>query len=306
MRTYTILALIPLAITGRAAAEGNIDGADRFAAPNGQLGAGLSFADEQKGRAYAELAFARAAASTSVAGASADTHINSLSLMLGGAYKVRPDIELEAMLPIAWAQYATSVTFLGQTASTSRAGLAVANLHLGASYLRAERPWRLKVGGALEYGPWTHNYEAPATVAVASMHPAYGGENFGLFAPDEFSIVTPARFEYGEQLVGSGDVQLGLHFPTHGGSADFTIQLGPGIGYYVTPAILLGLRLPFTWVPTESGSSATFFAAEPYARFDFGKAFVNTSLMLNIDDPYGFAFDSGKWWSIHVGGGGTF
>jgi hypothetical protein len=185
--------------------------------------------------------------------------------------------------------------------------VAVGNLHLGASYLHADAQWRLKVGGAIEYGPWTNNFSPNALLAIETGHPAWGGENLGLWAPEVLSIVTPTRFEYGDKLVGSIDAAFGLHFPTNGdGTTQFSIQLSPGIGYYVSDTVLLGARLPFTWVPTSSGSDSTFLAAEPYARFDFGQGFVDVAFMLNLDKPYGFAFDQGEYWAIHVGGGLSF
>ena len=61
-----------------------------------------------------------------------------------------------------------------------------------------------------------------------------------------------------------------------------------------------------TWIPTEGGDNSTFFAIEPYGRFDIGTLFLDTSLVLNVDEPYGFAFDSGKFWALHFGGGASF
>ena len=307
MRPFVAATLVSLAVTTRAfAAETELDRTDRFAAPTGQLGAGISFTGEQKGRAYAELAFARAAESVDAFGATMEDHINGLNLLVGGAYRVLPALEIEAMLPIAWAQYGQSTSYLGQTQSESDGGFALLNLHLGVNYLRAERPWRLKVGGAVEWGPWTNNFGQTARTAVVASHAAYGGEHFGLWFPEVFSIVAPGRFEYGERLVVSGDAQLGLHISTGGGDAELSIQLAPGVGYYATDVVLVGLRMPFTWVPTESGDLATYFALEPYGRFDLGSLFLDTSLTLNVDDPYGFAFDSGKFWALHFGGGASF
>ncbi len=307
MRPFAASTLISLAVTTHAfAAEIELDRTDRFAAPNGQLGAGISFVGDQKARAYAELAFTRAAESDDVLGTTIEDHTNGLNLLVGGAYRVLPALEIEAALPIAWTQYGGSASYLGQTQAESDGGFALLNLHLGVNYLRAERPWRLKVGGALEWGPWTNDFGRTARRAVRATHAAYGGEHLGLWAPEAFSVVAPARFEYGERLVVSGDAQLGLHFSTAGGDAELSIQLAPGVGYYATDVVLVGLRMPLTWVPTEGGDASTFFAIEPYGRFDLGSIFLDTSLVLNIDEPYGFAFDSGKFWALHFGGGGSF
>jgi hypothetical protein len=137
-----------------------------------------------------------------------------------------------------------------------------------------------------------------------------GGEWLGLWAPEVFSIVAPGRIEYAlpsvPALVISGDVALALHIPTSGGDTELSIQLSPGVGYYATDTVLVGLRLPFTWIPTESGDTATLFAIQPYGRFEFGRAFLDASFVLNVDDPYGFGFDEGKYWAIRLGGGGSF
>jgi hypothetical protein len=119
--------------------------------------------------------------------------------------------------------------------------------------------------------------------------------------------VTPSRVEYGDQFVGTGDGQLGLHIPTDGGDVEVSVQINPGFGYYVQPTVLIGARLPFVWFPTETGSDATFLALEPYGRFDVSEtAFVNARFTLNLDEPLGFSFDEGKVWALHIGGGGTF
>ena len=71
-----------------------------------------------------------------------------------------------------------------------------------------------------------------------------------------------------------------------------------------TKAFLAGARLPFTWIPTDSGSSSTFLSFEPFVRFDVSEAaFLNARFTLNIDEPLGFSFDDGKVWALHLGFG---
>jgi len=66
------------------------------------------------------------------------------------------------------------------------------------------------------------------------------------------------------------------------------------------------LRLPFTMVPTSSGSNVAQLAMQPYGRFEFGRGFLDASFVLNIDDPYGFGFDEARFWALRIGGGGSF
>lgn len=274
------------------------------------LGAGLNSSPDLRIRAFAELGFARAAASEEVGGIEVEGHINVLSLVLGGGYRITPNLELVAMLPVGWGNVGNSISGAGALdTSESDSGIGVGNLHLGVSYVQFGTPLRFFAGGAIQYGPWNgdRDFTSGPYWGVFGGHAARGGQDGGLYATETFSIVTPARIEYEmDKLVLAGDGALGLHIPTDGGDVDMSIQLAPGLGYYVTPTAQVGLRLPFAWVPTESGDGATFFAMEPYGRFDFDNLFLSTRLTLNIDDPYGFAFDSGKFWAIHVGFGGTY
>jgi len=289
-----------------APARAEVDGTGRFASPNGQLGAGLSFDPAQRGRAHIELAIMHQQAGVTTGGYSQHTHMTSLTWLIGGGYKVVPNVELEAFLPMGWVNVGQTIEGPAlPSQSRDRGGTAVGNLHLGASYLLAREHIRLKIGGALEWGPWTHDLTAVPALAIALGNNARGGQDIGLWAPEVFSVVTPARFEYGERLVFTGDAQLGLHFPTNDGDTQLSLQVAPGVGFYATDMVLVGARLPFIWVPTGSGDNAQT-AFEPYARLDLDNAFINTRFTLNLDEPLGFGFDSGKYWAWHVGGGGTF
>jgi hypothetical protein len=292
-------------------------GAERFASPNGQLGAGLTSSDGQKARAFVELGFGRAATSESQTEAGitveSEFHYNFIPIIVGGGYKITPNLELVAMLPVGWGNFGYSLTATGAPGLTgldqsdSDSGFGVGNLHLGLNYFSFRGPLRFMAGGAVQYGPWYKDYDPGAAAGVIFGHAASGGQDIGLYVPETLSIVAPGRVEYEiNQAVLAADAALGLHIPTNGGDVELSIQLAPGVGYYVTPTAQLGLRVPFTWAPTESGSASTFLAVEPYARFDFGAMFLATRFTLNIDEPYGFSFDSGKFWAIHLGFGSSF
>jgi hypothetical protein len=290
---------------------------DTFAAPNGQLGAGLSIARAEGFRAYGELGFYTQGDSESQSGGGftveQSSRLWSISAIVGGGYKISPELELEALLPLAFFSYSFSTSFDGPgdefdtEDSDGSSDVAVGNLQLGVNYVRAEGPLRMKLGGALQYGLWTIDPSSEFARALAFGGVARGGQDLSLWAPEVLSLVTPSRIEYGGQVVFTGDGALGLHIPTNGNDTELSIQLTPGIGVYASETVLVGARVPFVWFPTESGSFATFLAFEPYGRFDIGEsAFLNARFTLNIDEPLGFSFDEGKIWSLHLGGGGTF
>jgi len=267
-------------------------GGDRFAAPTGQLGAGIAFTPEQRGRAHAELGFFH----LSDAG-----HLNSFPTLLGVGFKVIPALELEALLPVGFLEY-------GGGSSSSEVAVAAGNLHLGLSYLSREGSMRLKIGGAVEFGPWTNDYETESAIAIVLGHPVGGGQDIGLWTPGVLSIVAPGRFEYGDAIVFGTDFALGVHIPDQGDTA-VTVQLAPGLGVYVSDSALLGIRVPVTIAPTsfdEENDDAALVALEPYARLTLGKGFLNARFTMNVDEPYGFSFEENKFWGLHVGGGVTF
>jgi hypothetical protein len=290
---------------------------DTFAAPNGQLGAGLSISRAEGLRAYGELGFYTEGDSESQTSGGftieSSSRLWSVSAIVGGGYKIAPELEIEAMLPLAFFNYSFSTSFDGPGTefdtedSDSMTEVAVGNLQLGVNYLRSEGPLRMKIGGALQYGLWTIDPSDEFGLTLGFAGYARGGQDISLWAPETLSLVTPSRVEYGGQAVFTGDGSLGLHVPTDGGDVEVSIQLAPGFGIYASETVLIGGRFPFAWYPTESGSGATFFAFEPYGRFDVSEsAFLNVRLTLNIDEPLGFSFDEGKIWALHFGGGGSF
>jgi hypothetical protein len=265
------------------------DAGDSFAAPNGELGAGLSISKQGTARVWGELGF--------YMGSLFGADVTSLSWVLGGGYKITPSLELDLMLPMAF----LSASGGGESDS----GLAVGNLHIGASFMQSKDELRYKFGGALEWGPWNSDYEAVSQFALFYGAGTRGSQNAGLWAPETFTLVTPARIEYGRQLSFTGDGALGFHVPTDGGDFDFSVLLAPGVAYYVSETVLLGARLPMVFVLTNDADMAQL-GFEPNARFDLGSAFVNARFTLNLDEPLGFAFDEGGVWGLHVGAGGTF
>jgi len=279
----------------------------RFAAPNGQLGAGLSLSPEQRGRGFVEVGFGRVSDSQSQGGVTSEAHIDGLSFIVGGGFKVLPNLELEAMLPLAWADFGASLSAPGLgSQSQSDSALAIGNLHLGAGYLYGKGQLRVKVGGAVEYGPWSGDHADMAVLALGLGYVTRAAQDVGLWRPEALTVMAPARIEYGDRLVLGGDAALGTIIPTNGSDVEIIAQIDPSVGFYALETVLVGLRVPFVFVPTQSGSSATYLAAEPYARFDVGPGFIATRFTLNIDQPLGFSFDDGKFWGAHVGGGGSF
>ena len=117
----------------------NVSTGRDFAAVNGQYGAGLSFSPEQTGRVYGEIGFHTRGNSESIGGSRVETSETSVSFLLGGGYKVSPEVELELMLPLAFVDFSRTATS-GAVEDSGDSGLAVGNLHLGVNWLKAAGP----------------------------------------------------------------------------------------------------------------------------------------------------------------------
>ena len=262
---------------------------DKFASAMGPTGAGLSLSPEQKIRAWGELAF------------HTQDFVTLFSPMLGGGYKVTPKIEVELILPMALATYSVFDPFDG--AETSETAFVIGDPYVGGNFIGSTGKIRYKVGGG--FGLPLAPDSTGGLVAAFSALGARGFQEAHLWQPNVFSIAFPARVEYlmGKIILG-GDGGLGIYVPTSGGGdTEFSLALSPGVGTYLGGNILVGARIPFIWIMSDDVAQ---FAFEPYGRYDLGAGFVTARFTLNIDEPFGFAFDSGRFWGLHVGGGASF
>lgn len=280
-------------------------GAAEFTAPAGQLGAGLGNDPETKARAYVDGTAYYRAGQREFFGSEWKQRQWALPLLLGGGYRIMPELELEGRLAFAAARVKVEVTncLAGEDCDEATGAFTPANLYVGVNYLIEKNEWLIKVGGALAYGPWTQDPNNDRTLAY--IYSAVTRlEDFYMFIPETFSIVAPARVEYRflPELAFTGDASLVTYIPTGGGDVELSTVLAPGVSY-LTGDLVLGGRLPLFWLLTEDEAQ---FALEPFARYDFNQFFLTGRFTLNLDNPYGFSFDEGNIWGLHVGFGGTF
>lgn len=276
--------------------------AEKFAAPSGPLGAGLSTDSSQLLRAYAEMSFY---AATPTVGGLIPAKYSAFPIVLGGGIKVSDDIELEGQLPIAIG----SSTVLGQKFG----GAGLGNLQVGGNFVHEWGPARLKAGLALAWGPWNRGGDDSSTAMALSSTVRLDEGN--LWEVQVLNLSIPTRFEIDlnetlalsvdAKLIGqipTGDTVPGNAFvPGQTGDPEITLNLAPGLAY-VGEYIVAGLRTPLWWLMTEGGDNAQL-ALEPFVRADIDTFFVNSRFTLNLDEPLGFAFDEGKVWALHLGGG---
>ncbi len=251
----------------------------------GTTGAGLGVKPDQKGRVWADFAFHTQQDAT------------LFSPLVGGGFQPMPQLELELVVPMAYA----SVEAFDQHESRYRVGAPM----VAGSFIGGQDRLRFKVGGGIAYNPVEIDNLAGA-VALGGGYAMRGTWDMWLWAPETFSLVAPFRIEYflKPNLVLGGDAALAISIPTYeDGEVEMPFQIGATFGAWVSDTILVGGRLGEVWVITE-GDSQLFL--EPYFRAHFGPGFLTARFTLNLDDPYGFAFEEDKVWALHVGGGAVF
>ncbi len=280
--------------------------AGEFTAPAGQLGAGLDNGDTTKARAYVDTTAYVRTGQRETFGTEYRATEWAFPLLLGGGYKLMPELELEGRLGIAIGRRSVKVDDCpdGADCDDAAGALTPANLYFGANYMIEKEQLLIKVGGGLAYGPWTHDPNVDRTVAY--IYSAFTRlEDFYMYIPETLTLVAPARIEYRftPELALTGDVSLATYIPTSsGGDVEVGTVLAPGAGY-IMGDLIVGGRLPLSWFLTDDIAQ---FSLEPFARYDFSSYFLTGRFTLNLDEPYGFSFEEGQIWGLHVGFGGTF
>lgn len=287
VQTWALRGVVALTVLAPAA---HARAMDRFSAPTGQLGANLVFDEAIRARAHAEMSYF-------TAGGAATTH--AFAWTLAAAVKVTDEVEVEVGLPVA------GVALSGGLSGDQ---FAVGNLTLGANYFtRFSEELRLKVGGLVAFGPWNQRDglvtgEGAALYLAGIMTSAY--QDFWQYLPSYVSLVVPVRVEYGQELQVTGDANLMVAIPTLDADAEVFVTLAPGVAYWATPRFSLGARLPLQLMSVSAGAQLSL---EPYLRLDVGeRVFLSTRFTLNLDEPLGFSFESGRYWGLHLAFGGSF
>ena len=267
-----------------------------FTAPNGELGGNLSVDKTQISRLHGELSYF----TTNQNGTTA----HALMLTTGFGVKVAGNFEITAGL-----------AGMGVITSTGNNQYAVGNLMLGSNYvLGSDYGFRLKVGGALAFGPWnlngsTFTPEGLAQLAAGTLTEVY--QELWYTYPTHVHLVIPTRFEFDAlpSLVVTGDLTPDVAAGLNGNTSLLLLVFAPGIAYWASDVFAVGARLPVQLVASlgNGGNSEAQVAFEPFVRFDLSdSAFLASRFTLNLDEPGGFSFDSGKYWGLHLALGGNF
>lgn len=248
------------------------------------------------------------------------TDVFVLGPTLGGRYAILPMIEAG----LAWGFSYASVS--GDGTDESFGGLRGGNPYLFGHYVMRTPEMTLRVGGGLtlplsgapEGGD---GFDEDLDAIAAALGQAYAGALYGLWNPwiwafDRFTLVLPSasvELTGMQMLLLRAEAAMGIAFYT-GDAEDVDTELVAQLaveGGVRTDMIEAGLRLQMVVLVTGDETDGVFIdddddfqsAAEAFVKVRFHPAFVRGSMLLNLDHPAGFAFDTRRVWGLHIGGG---
>ena len=179
--------------------------------------------------------------------------------------------------------------------------------------------WRFRVGAGATAPLMSlyDDYRAPgdieAVFTVTVANAMQGNLDAWLLAPLTASLVVRADFEYRGDAWGIGvdsafAAMLPVEYNDRTGDTTYAAQLGVFALGRPVDALAIGGR--FQAVMLDSSRDGTspegYLALIPFIRGEFGGGFIEGRLVMNLDEPLGFAFDDGNVWAVYVSGGANF
>jgi hypothetical protein len=222
----------------------------------------------------------------------------SLSPLFGLEIPVAEDWAVAARWGLVFTDWSPDV---GSGDSTFRVG----NPFVGAVYSLMDKSIKLTVGGGI--GIPLASFPSDSEVASLSYLHATAIRGFWdlwLWRSQTLGIVFPAQLVLDELplVIIRGDAAGGALIAVGGDEkSGLLLQLGGEAGLDLS-LIELGARLQLVWIPLDNGDNAQT-AVEPYIRLGVKPAYVRLGLLINLDKPLGFAFDSDGYWGIRLNAG---
>lgn len=225
-----------------------------------------------------------------------------LPMRLGIETLVGDHWQIRGRFGIAGAVQDTEVTGVGGSRErTFRPG----NTALGSYYTMGgdeKVMWTIGAGGQLSL-PTAQpgDYSSGEALAYVGGLAVHGMEDAWLFLPKTFSIVPGAyaRFATGP-VFANARLDMSLNVPTDGrDSPGHLMQFRVEAGYRGSETIRLGLA--YTNVLQFGGNVSgdrSQGALRVFLRADIKILTVGCELVMNLDDPLGFAFDDGGYWGV--------
>jgi hypothetical protein len=162
-------------------------------------------------------------------------------------------------------------------------------------------------------GPTQAQLTAATAYALAAS--IRGNTMYWLWDPHSISVIIPMAFERRKPsgFLWGVDLATGVMLACCGSNRDrnpnqrndAVIQMGAMMGYQAVKWLRVGSRFTLVILP-KIPQQETQLAVEPYLRFGSDDAFGSVGVVINLDNPGGFAFDKNQVWGLLIGGGAAF
>jgi hypothetical protein len=152
-------------------------------------------------------------------------------------------------------------------------------------------------------------------LAYALGQALWGGWSGWLLEPNIQPLILRGDFElHGEYFQVGFDAFFAVIFPFERplrNNTEYAFQTGGFGAWTPIPEIALGARLQIffasDWIVGFAGRDEAQVALLPFFRIQLEPAFIEFRLTMNLDDPYGFAFNGTNGvWAASVAAGGRF
>ncbi|MFA9472848.1 MAG: hypothetical protein ACERNK_19950, partial [Deltaproteobacteria bacterium] len=174
--------------------------------------------------------------------------------------------------------------------------------------------YRAGVGGTVPAASLPDDINDQVTAASAYYLAAAirGNTSFWLWDPHTASVIVPLAFErykpggfvWGAYLDTGALIKLNDK-NARTSKTDFIMQMAAMMGYNATDWLRVGSRFTLVLIPKFKEQN-TQLAVEPYLRFGNDNAFGAIRVNINLDNPWGFSFDSRQVWGLRIAGGASF
>jgi hypothetical protein len=232
-----------------------------------------------------------------------------ISPLLSGWFRLERTIAIEA-------EWGSVALLASPDPDSNRSGIGAGNPYLGFYSVRQHGPTVLRVGVGMTIPVATISGDS----RIADWNTYQGAMamrgmwRWWLWVPDSLSLAIPVSWDSeiaGRWLWGGeGALAATVILPKPARStvflrdeprtADLLIPLELYAGYR-TGKLVAGGRLQAVFVAT--GETELQLSLSPYGKLELGQGFLEARFTANIDRPLGFAFEKGRFWGIHLGGG---
>lgn len=243
------------------------------------------------------------------------------AVLLSPVFQLRFQLAEHWLLDAAWGfsyvKLDTDVNNNPQTNNSFRSG----NPWVGVNYqgVKGQFSYRFGIGVTIPVASLPDEITTPdqvAAVAAYSLAAAVRGNTmYWLWDPHSVSVIFPLAFERRKPsgFLWGTDFATGVMIACCGSKSarnpnqrnDAVIQMGAMMGYQAVKWLRVGSRFTFVILP-KIPEQRTQVAVEPFLRFGSDNAFGSVGLVINLDNPWGFAFDKDQVWGLRIGGGAAF